>query len=57
MNFRKYFFDIILTSYFRKFNLSKISRYTVSCLTMHFPTVGENTKEDVPAGNGNGITQ
>ena len=22
-----------------------------------FSTVGQNTKEDVPAGNGNGITQ
>ena len=29
MNFRKYFFEIILTSYFRKSNLSKISHYTV----------------------------
>ena len=29
MNFRKYFFEITLTSYFQKFNLSKISRYTV----------------------------
>ena len=29
MNFRKYFFEIILPSYFQKFNLSKISHYTV----------------------------
>ena len=31
------------------------SNIDISCLSRHFSTVGENTKEDVPAGNG--ITQ
>ena len=28
------------------------SNIDISCWTTHFSTVGENTKEDVPAANG-----